>query len=56
SLTQPSPTPLLDSVVGRLIRFWDSRNINKNGEFMGMTIFLLDELVRIVSNLLPWTW
>ncbi|KAL0858087.1 hypothetical protein Bca101_063241 [Brassica carinata] len=20
-------------VVGRLIRFWDSRNINKNGEF-----------------------
>lgn len=43
------------SVVGRLIRFWDSRNINKNGEFMGITILLLDELVRIVSNLFPWS-
>ncbi|KAH0903563.1 hypothetical protein HID58_043066 [Brassica napus] len=32
------------SVVARLIRFWDSRNINKNGEFMGITILLLDEL------------
>ncbi|KAF3579511.1 hypothetical protein DY000_02028907 [Brassica cretica] len=32
------------SIVGRLIRFWDSRNINKNGEFMGITILLLDEL------------
>ncbi|KAL0674337.1 hypothetical protein Bca4012_002318 [Brassica carinata] len=31
-------------VVGRLIRFWDSRNIKKNGEFIGITIFLLDEL------------
>ncbi|KAF2549319.1 hypothetical protein F2Q70_00021363 [Brassica cretica] len=25
-------------VVGRLIRFWDSRNIKKNGEFMGIKI------------------
>nr|VDC89818.1 unnamed protein product [Brassica oleracea] len=32
-------------VVGRLIRFWDSRNTKKNGEFIGITIFLLDELV-----------
>ncbi|KAH0922249.1 hypothetical protein HID58_022267 [Brassica napus] len=32
-------------VVGRLIRFWDSRNIKKNGEFMGITILLLDELL-----------
>lgn len=39
------------SVVARLIRFWDSRNINKNGEFMGITILLLDELLRIISNL-----
>uniref|UniRef100_A0A0D3A502 Uncharacterized protein n=1 Tax=Brassica oleracea var. oleracea TaxID=109376 RepID=A0A0D3A502_BRAOL len=38
------------SVVGRLIHFWDSRNINKNEEFMGIMI-LLDELVRIVSIL-----
>ncbi|KAH0885462.1 hypothetical protein HID58_061558 [Brassica napus] len=60
SLTPPSLTPLsltppstfgslrlgraAQSVVARLIRFWDSRNINKNNEFMGITIFLLDEL------------
>ncbi|CAF1928324.1 unnamed protein product, partial [Brassica napus] len=37
------------SVVARLIRFWDSRNINKNNEFMGITIILLDELARIDS-------
>lgn len=41
------------SVVGRPIRFWDSRNINKNEEFMGITILLLDELVKIISNLFP---
>lgn len=35
----------------RLIRYWDSQNINKNGEFMGIKILLLGELVRIVSNL-----
>ncbi|KAJ4872261.1 Uncharacterized protein Rs2_46076 [Raphanus sativus] len=34
------------SVVGHLICFWDSRNINKNGEFMGITILLLDELME----------
>lgn len=39
------------AVVGRLIRFSDSRKINKNGDFMGITILLLDELVRIISNL-----
>ncbi|KAF2536664.1 hypothetical protein F2Q68_00020161 [Brassica cretica] len=33
------------SVVGRLIRFWDSQNINKNEDFMGIMI-LLDELDR----------
>ena len=37
--------------VARLIRFWDSRNIHKNGEFMGITILLLDEQVMIASNL-----
>ncbi|KAL0716046.1 hypothetical protein Bca4012_065368 [Brassica carinata] len=34
------------TVVGRLIRFGDSRNINKNGEIMGITILLLDEMVH----------
>ncbi|KAH0893047.1 hypothetical protein HID58_055476, partial [Brassica napus] len=31
------------SIVGRLIRFWDTHNFNKNGDFMGITILLLDE-------------
>ncbi|KAH0943078.1 hypothetical protein HID58_002715 [Brassica napus] len=31
------------TIVARLIRLWDSRNIHKNGEFMGITILLLDE-------------
>ena len=33
------------TVVGRLIRFWDAKNINKNGELLGITILLLDEKV-----------
>uniref|UniRef100_M4E6X0 Uncharacterized protein n=1 Tax=Brassica campestris TaxID=3711 RepID=M4E6X0_BRACM len=32
-------------VVGRLLRFWDSKNIKKQGEFMGITLLLLDEKV-----------
>ena len=38
-------------VVGSLICFWNSQNTKKNGEFMGITLLLLDELVRTVSNL-----
>ncbi|CAN8320575.1 unnamed protein product [Cochlearia groenlandica] len=30
------------SVVCRLMRFWDSKNIKKQGEFMGITVLLLD--------------
>ncbi|XP_048603915.1 uncharacterized protein LOC106379630 isoform X2 [Brassica napus] len=41
------------SVVGRLIRFWDSRNISKNGEFMGITILLLDELDSVIHGFIP---
>uniref|UniRef100_A0A0D3DET1 DUF223 domain-containing protein n=1 Tax=Brassica oleracea var. oleracea TaxID=109376 RepID=A0A0D3DET1_BRAOL len=41
------------AVVGRLIRFWDSRNINKNGEFMGITILLLDELDSVIHGFIP---
>ncbi|XP_048627592.1 uncharacterized protein LOC125596554 isoform X2 [Brassica napus] len=41
------------SVVARLIRFWDSRNINKNGEFMGITILLLDELDSVIHGFIP---
>ena len=36
------------SVVVRLTRFWDSKNINKNGEFMGITLLLIDEQVGIL--------
>ena len=32
-------------VVARLLRFWDSRNIKKQGEFMGITLLFLDEQV-----------
>ncbi|KAH0863091.1 hypothetical protein HID58_080302 [Brassica napus] len=34
---------LLKFVVGRLLSYWDPRNINKNGEFMGITLLLLEE-------------
>ncbi|KAH0879447.1 hypothetical protein HID58_066841 [Brassica napus] len=30
-------------IVGRLLRFWDSKNIKKQGEIMGITLLLLDE-------------
>ncbi|CAH2061019.1 unnamed protein product, partial [Thlaspi arvense] len=30
-------------IVGRLLRYWDARNIKKNGEFMGIVLLILDE-------------
>ena len=39
-------------VVGRLLCFWDSRNNNKNGEFMGSTILFLDEKMNMYVHLL----
>ncbi|CAN8267640.1 unnamed protein product [Cochlearia groenlandica] len=36
-------------IVCRLLRFWDSKNIKKQGEFMGITILLLD--AKVVFNL-----
>ncbi|CAN7118999.1 unnamed protein product [Brassica rapa subsp. narinosa] len=30
-------------VVARFLRFWDSKNIKKQGEFMGITLLFLDE-------------
>ncbi|WZZ16611.1 hypothetical protein YC2023_109700 [Brassica napus] len=30
-------------IVALLLRFWDSKNIKKHGEFMGVTLLLLDE-------------
>lgn len=40
------------AVVGRIIRFWDAKNINKNGELLGITILLLDEMVMVLSKIL----
>ncbi|CAN8243423.1 unnamed protein product [Cochlearia groenlandica] len=31
------------TIVGRLLRYWDSKNIKKQCEFMGITLLLLDE-------------
>ncbi|KAH0849514.1 hypothetical protein HID58_096375, partial [Brassica napus] len=36
-------------IVSSLIRFWDSRNVNKNGEFMGINLIFLDEKVSHLS-------
>uniref|UniRef100_A0A0D3DG08 Uncharacterized protein n=1 Tax=Brassica oleracea var. oleracea TaxID=109376 RepID=A0A0D3DG08_BRAOL len=47
--SSPPPSTLsafvgfLKFVVGRLLSYWDLRNINKNGEFMGITLLLLEE-------------
>ncbi|KAL0740843.1 hypothetical protein Bca4012_082356 [Brassica carinata] len=41
------------SVVGRLIRFWDSKNINKNSELLGITILLLDEMDSVIHGFIP---
>ena len=35
--------------VGRLFRFWDPSKIKKDGEFMGITLFLLYEKVSTSS-------
>ncbi|CAN8288656.1 unnamed protein product [Cochlearia groenlandica] len=50
ALASPNHTPVDDLrlgrseqfVVCRLLRFWDSKNIKKHGEFMGITLLLLD--------------
>ncbi|CAN6931038.1 unnamed protein product [Brassica oleracea] len=41
------------SIVGRLIRFWDTRNVHKNGEFMAITILLLDEQDSVINGFIP---
>ncbi|EOA18266.1 hypothetical protein CARUB_v10006759mg [Capsella rubella] len=40
-------------VVGRLLRFWDARNILKNGEFMGIVALLLDEKCSVIHCFIP---
>ncbi|CAH2052673.1 unnamed protein product, partial [Thlaspi arvense] len=38
-------------VIGRLLRFWDARNIKKNGEYMGIVLLLLDEKLIVSTSL-----
>ncbi|XP_013624699.1 PREDICTED: uncharacterized protein LOC106330840 [Brassica oleracea var. oleracea] len=43
----------VQSVVARLIRFWDSRNVNKNVEFMGIRLLLLEEMDSVIHAFTP---
>ncbi|CAN6983079.1 unnamed protein product [Brassica oleracea var. botrytis] len=38
-------TPVADTVITRLVRFWKARDVNKRGELMGVDTLLLDEKV-----------
>ncbi|KAL0898263.1 hypothetical protein Bca101_082224 [Brassica carinata] len=40
-------------IVGCLLRFWDSRNIKKNGEFMDITLLFLDEKNSVIHGFIP---
>ncbi|VYS46106.1 unnamed protein product [Arabidopsis thaliana] len=40
-------------VVGRLLRFWDARNIKKDGQFMGIVLLLLDEKCSVIHVFIP---
>ncbi|KAL1224486.1 hypothetical protein V5N11_035941 [Cardamine amara subsp. amara] len=40
-------------VVGRLLRFWDARNIKKDCEFMGIVLLLLDEKSSVIHGFIP---
>uniref|UniRef100_A0A0D3C1L7 DUF223 domain-containing protein n=1 Tax=Brassica oleracea var. oleracea TaxID=109376 RepID=A0A0D3C1L7_BRAOL len=40
-------------VVARLLRFWDSRNIKKQGEFMGITLLFLDQQNSVIHGFIP---
>ncbi|VVB16788.1 unnamed protein product [Arabis nemorensis] len=40
-------------IVGRLLRFWDARNIKKNGEFMGIVLLFLDEKCSVIHGFIP---
>uniref|UniRef100_A0A0D2ZUK4 Replication protein A 70 kDa DNA-binding subunit B/D first OB fold domain-containing protein n=1 Tax=Brassica oleracea var. oleracea TaxID=109376 RepID=A0A0D2ZUK4_BRAOL len=43
----------VQSIVARLIRFWDSRNVNKNVEFMGIRLLLLEEMDSVIHAFTP---
>ncbi|KFK41802.1 hypothetical protein AALP_AA2G173800, partial [Arabis alpina] len=40
-------------IVGRLLRFWDARNIKKDGQFLGIVLLLLDENSSTIHGFIP---
>uniref|UniRef100_A0A0D3BHC9 Cysteine proteinase inhibitor n=1 Tax=Brassica oleracea var. oleracea TaxID=109376 RepID=A0A0D3BHC9_BRAOL len=50
-------TPVADTVITRLVRFWKARDVNKRGELMGVDTLLLDEKVCLLRRRLSkCTW
>ncbi|CAN8272091.1 unnamed protein product [Cochlearia groenlandica] len=37
-------------IVCRLLRYWDSKNVKKQGEFMGITVLLLDQKDSVIHG------
>lgn len=42
-------TPVADTVITRLVRFWKARDVNKRGELMGVDTLLLDEKATLIQ-------
>lgn len=42
------------TVVTSLLRFWESRNMMKTGELMGVDMLLLDDQVRMKKEITDW--
>ncbi|CAN6893678.1 unnamed protein product [Brassica oleracea] len=50
-------TPVADTVITRLVRFWKARDVNKRRELMGVDTLLLDEKVCLLRRRLSkCTW
>uniref|UniRef100_A0A0D3AV96 Uncharacterized protein n=1 Tax=Brassica oleracea var. oleracea TaxID=109376 RepID=A0A0D3AV96_BRAOL len=43
----------IQSIASGFLRFWDSLNFKKDKEFVGITIFFLDEKIPWFMGLLP---
>ncbi|KAH0900863.1 hypothetical protein HID58_040366, partial [Brassica napus] len=39
------------SIASGFLRFWDSLNFKKDREFVGITVFFLDEKVNVVGKI-----
>ena len=47
SLSELKPERCTQTVVTRLLRFWEARNVRKAGELMGVHMLLLDDQVYV---------